>query len=294
MKVSKTISRLIISRLLLITGILTLCFQLVIFNSAAQYTKLLDFDGAANGRIPGVSLLYDGTFLYGMTGLGGTNNQGTIFKIMPDGTGYVKLLDFDGALKGSFPRGSLISDGTFLYGMTNGGGANNRGTIFKIMPDGNGYVKLLDFAGTANGSSPGGSLISDGTFLYGMTSVGGTSNIGIIFKIMPDGTGYAKLLDFAGAANGSEPQGSLVSDGTFLYGMTEIGGTNNLGTIFKIMPDGTGFVKLLDFTGAANGSKPKGSFISDGTFLYGMTSSGGTNGLGTVFKYSLSQNFITQ
>ncbi|MFA5781945.1 MAG: choice-of-anchor tandem repeat GloVer-containing protein, partial [Bacteroidales bacterium] len=247
--------------------------------------------GAANGSYPYGSLISDGTFLYGMTRNGGTNNLGTLFKIMPDGTGYSKLLDFAGAANGSYPYGSLISDGTFLYGMTSKGGTNDSGTVFKIMPDGTGYSKLLDFAGEANGSYPWGSLISDGTFLYGMTQFGGTNNLGTLFKIMPDGTGYSKLLDFAGAANGSYPRGSLISDGTFLYGMTSYGGTNNRGTLFKIMPDGTGYSKLLDFTSAANGIYPRGSLISDGTFLYGMTSHGGTGNLGTIFKYCTPVTF---
>ena len=50
------------------------------------------------------------------------------------------------------------------------------------------YTKLLDFSGTTNGELPQGSLISDGTFLYGMTSQGGTNDMGVIFKIKPDGT----------------------------------------------------------------------------------------------------------
>src|SRR3990172_3659933 len=101
------------------------------------------------------------------------------------------------------------------------------------------YSKLLDFDGT-NGNEPYGSLISDGTFLYGVTQGGGTSGMGTIFKIKPDGTGFSNLYNFAGAANGSYPKGSLISDGTFFYGMTSRGGTNDSGTIFKIMPDGTG------------------------------------------------------
>jgi len=250
----------------------------------AQYTKLLDFAGATNGIIPEGSLISDGTFLYGMTSQGGTNGQGTIFKIMPNGTGYVKLLDFDGGITGSYSSGSLIFDGTFLYGMTGAGGTNGRGTIFKIMPNGSGYEKLLDFVDTINGSYPFGSLISDGTFLYGMTSEGGTNDKGTIFKIMPNGSGYVKLLDFVDTTNGSHPRDNLISDGTFLYGMTSRGGTNELGTIFKIMPNGTGYLKLLDFVDVSNGSYPNGNLISDGTFLYGLTVEGGTNSLGTIFK----------
>ncbi len=257
---------------------------LLTISVSAQHTKLLDFTGTANGDEPWGSLISDGVFLYGMTSKGGSNDQGTIFKIKPDGTQYTKLLDFSSASTGGFPFGSLVSDGTFLYGMTEGGGTNNLGVIFKIKSDGTGFVKLLDFAGTANGSEPYGSLFFDGTFLYGMTTSGGTNNVGTIFKIMPDGTGYTKLLDMAATANGSYPNGSLISDGTFLYGMASEGGTSNEGTVFKINKNGTGFIKLLNFTGAANGSNPFGSLLYDGTFLYGMTYSGGTINDGTIFK----------
>ena len=54
-------------------------------------------------------------------------------------------------------------------------------------------------------------LIFDGTYLYGMTANGGANSDGVIFKILPDGTSYNKLLDFSGAANGQNPFGSLVS-----------------------------------------------------------------------------------
>jgi uncharacterized repeat protein (TIGR03803 family) len=257
---------------------ITFCLQ-----TNAQLTTILNFAGFSNGNHPQGSVISDGTYLYGMTSGGGATSMGTIFKIMPNGTGYVNLLNFSGTADGSQPYGSLYYDGSFLYGMTATGGATNNGVIFKIKPDGTGYIDLLDFAGTTNGGGPRGSLISDGVFLYGMTIGGGANSMGTIFKIMPNGTGYTKLLDFAGATNGKLPHGSLYYDGTFLYGMTQQGGANDLGTIFKIKPNGTGYLKLLDFTGT-NGSYPAGSLITDGTFLYGMANSGGTNVDGVIFK----------
>lgn len=248
----------------------------------AQCTKFYDFD-SINGSTPLGSLIFDGTFMYGMTLFGGTNDLGIIFKIKPDGTGFSKLLDFAGSTNGSNPWGSLISVGTFLYGMTPGGGTNNKGVIFKIQPDGTGYSKLHDFIGT-DGSSPNGDLFSDGTFLYGMTSNGGANGYGVVFKIMLDGTGYSKLIDFAGTSNGSYPHGSFISDGTFLYGMTNGGGLSNYGTIFKIKPDGTGYSKLLDLTGTANGKYSGSTLISDGTFLYAITRNGGINNMGVIIK----------
>src|SRR5947207_2650223 len=137
-------------------------------SSFAQYTKLFDFAANANGGNPHGDLISDGTYLYGMAVDGGTYSSGTLFKITPNGSGFIKLMDFTGS-NGSKPLGSLISDGTFLYGMSFGGGSYGTGTLFKIRTDGSGYLKLLDFAGSTNGSYPEGSLIYDGTFLYGMT-----------------------------------------------------------------------------------------------------------------------------
>jgi len=120
----------------------------------AQYTKLLDFNGTVNGSYPYGSLISDGTYLYGMTYEGGANDLGTVFKIQISNNSYTKILDFAGAENGSYPQGSLISDGTYLYGMTSEGGANSSGTAFKIQISNNAYTKIMDFAGTANGSNP--------------------------------------------------------------------------------------------------------------------------------------------
>lgn len=268
-----------------------LLFSLVLsiwfHQSFAQFTKLLDFENISKGTYPYGTLYSDGDFLYGMTSIGGAHNFGTLFKVKHDGTEFTKLLDFDGANNGRNPYGNVISDGTYLYGMTNNGGANDMGTIFKIKPDGTAYTKLLDFEGTTNGRNPWGSLIANGNELYGMTFSGGSNSMGTVFKILSDGSGYTKLLDFAGLTNGRNPRGSLFFDGTYLYGMTSVGGSENFGTLFKLLPNGTGYLKLLDFDSITNGRNPYGNVISDGTYLYGTTSGSGTNSssnFGTIFK----------
>ena len=254
-------------------------------NSNAQYTKLFDFLDAPSGRTPNGSLISDGTFLYGMTSLGGDNGYGTIFKIKPDGSNFVKLLDFNGVLNGREPIGSLYYDGSFLYGVTQRGGTNNFGTVFKIMPDGSGFQKLKDFTGMPDGWRPKFcTLISDGTYLYGTTIAGGAYDFGAVFRIKPDGSGYSIILNISGGANGENIYGSVIFDGTHLYGMTELGGSNGVGTIFKILPDGTGYTKLFDFQSVQSGSAPLGSLYLEGGFLYGMTSLGGANNKGVIFK----------
>ncbi len=247
------------------------------------FANLLDFNYTTKGGFPYGSLLYDGTFLYGMTSQGGSNSSGTIFKIMPNGTGFVKLFEFDHATSGGNPRGSLFSDGTFLYGMTTYGGPTDSGTIFKIMPDGTGFVKLLDFDGSSTGGNPLGDFISDGTFLYGMTFYGG-NNFGTLFKIKPDGTSFSRVFDFNNSSSGSYPKGTLVYDGTFLYGTTSQGGTNFSGTLFKIKPDGSSFTKLMDSVEGSGGFSPEGTLILNGTSLIATKPSGGSSGLGRIYK----------
>ncbi len=205
---------------------------------------------------------------------------------------FSKIFDFAGDSIGKQPYGSLYSDGTFLYGMTSSGGAYNWGTIFKVKPDGTGYVNLHSFAyQTIDGQTPQGSLISDGTFLYGVAQNGGAFLGGVLFKIMPDGTGFTILYQFHFNQE-MFPAGTLLYDGTSLYGLSTGGsgsgyGNYDRGTVFKINPDGSGYTNLHYFAGS-DGSYPRGSLISDGTYLYGTTFYGGSSpdwsGCGTAFK----------
>ena len=264
--------------------LIAIIFVLRCATSTAQFTKLLDFSGTINGQFPYGSLISDGTYLYGMTNYGGSNDLGTVFKIMPDGTGFSKLLDFTGIANGKRPHGSLLYDGVYLYGTTSSGGLNDFGTLFKIKPDGTDYVKLINFSNVSSGNSPFGTLVTDSVFLYGTTAFGGINSNGTLFKIKKDGTDFEKLLDFANLLTGANPWDSLYFDGTFLYGTTQYGGSSNNGVIFKIKTDGTEFTKMYDFGGSNNGKNPFGTLISDGSFLYGTTRQGGTANKGTLFK----------
>lgn len=198
---------------------------------------------------------------------------------------YTKLVDFDGTLKGSFPVGSLTLSGSTLYGMTNNGGISGYGIIFKMNTDGSGFVKLLDFTGANNGIGPTASLTLLDNVLYGTTYSGGANNKGVAFKINTDGTGFVKLVDFDGVNKGGYPSGSLVLSDHVLYGMTELGGVNNEGVIFKVNTDGSEFTKLMDFNRSNHGAAiPYGSLTLSGNVLYGLTSEGGLHNVGVVFK----------
>jgi uncharacterized repeat protein (TIGR03803 family) len=93
------------------------------------------------------------------------------------------------------------------------------------------------------------------------------------------------IYGFNGGADGKYPAlGRLVQgrDG-LLYGVTWFGGTNNLGTVFKVTSSGVETV-LYAFDGT-HGAGPQGGLVlgTDGNF-YGTTSAGGAEGLGTLFR----------
>ena len=254
----------------------------------ASESQLYSFS-YGDGAAPFASLIQgsDGNF-YGTTESGGTSGVGTVFRVTPGGVESVLHSFTNAGGDGASPFSSLVvgSDNNF-YGVTEYGGANSQGAVFKITPAGVETV-LYSFAGSAQGDAgtPQANLIlaSDGNF-YGTTLLGGANNAGAVFKITAAGA-ETTLYSFTQAAGGSVFPNGLTQggDGNF-YSTTQFGGTSNSGTVFKITPTGVGTV-LYSFPNSGTvGEYPEGGLIqgSDGNF-YGTTNAGGSTNNGTVFK----------
>jgi uncharacterized repeat protein (TIGR03803 family) len=263
-------------------------FKLNLDGSGYRVIKRLA--GANDGANPYGSLLQatDG-LLYGTTELGGAYGEGVVFKLNLDGTGYGVLTNFSNAIGHECLAGLLQGSDGALYGTTVSGGTGGHGTLFKLNLDGTGYKVLNNFSG-GNGANPWAPVIQglDGA-LYGTTLSGGNYNAGTVFRVNPDGSGFALLKQFTGInGDGKYPEGALVqvSNG-ILYGTTSGGGANppGVGTVFQLNPDGTGYVVLRRFgQDSYDGTLPTAGLIqgSDGT-LYGTTSSGGRYQNGTIY-----------
>jgi len=253
------------------------------------FALLHSFAGkAGDGADPYESLVLSGSTLYGMTRNGGAADRGTVFKIDTDGAGFALLHSFAGGPgDGAFPSSSLAVSGSTLYGMTRDGGAAHRGTVFKVEMDGTAFALLHSFSGSSSdGAYPFSSVAVSGSTLYGTTTYGGAADLGTVFKMGTDGTGFALLHSFAGApGDGGTPYASVVVSGSTLYGTTRIGGATGRGTVFKVDTDGTGFALLRSFAGGAgDGAWPYPSVLLSGSTLYGTTYEGGAADHGTVFK----------
>ena len=172
-----------------------------------------------------------------MTPEGGLLNRGVVFNINTDGSGFQVLRTFESFSTGCSPQGTATLEGTVLYGTTLFCGAFSRGVVFAMNTDGTGYQVLHDFAGGAgDGDYPYfNRLVLCASTLYGMTALGGAPDLGVVYSVGTDGTGFQILHEFGGGAGGGQyPAGSLAQDGTALYSMTWEGGALNWGVLFKL------------------------------------------------------------
>jgi len=265
--------------------------------ATAMYTKKVDFIGE-NGLSPEGSLVLAANGkMYGMTSDGGTNNAGVLFEYDPATSVFIKKLDFNYTTTGGNPNGSLVLAGNGkLYGMTAYGGVNDKGVIFEYDPATNIYTKKIDFSSGIGGYQPEGDLMqATNGKLFGMTRLGGTHDLGVIFEYDIATNTITKKVDFTGA-NGSSPTGNLVqAPNGKLYGVTERGGANTIGVLFEYDPATNVYAKKLDFNGTTNGGTPNGSLeLSSNGKLYGFTTSGGANNFGVLFEYDAATNTYTK
>jgi uncharacterized repeat protein (TIGR03803 family) len=286
--------------------------------SARAYSEkvLYSFPDQQAGETPNGTLARDKAGnLYGTTVGGGDSNAGTLFKLAPDGT-FETLYNFcslDGCAdgEGSIPGPILI--GKNLYGVTDGGGANGKGTIYSFSLKTRQLTTLYNFD-WSYGVYPNGGLIADASGnLYGTTVNGGTAvnaqcngaqGCGVVFEFSTTGT-YSILYSFTGQnGDGANPIASLYRDAVGnLYGTTQYGGNTGCqscgggGTVFKLTPAGQETV-LYDFPNGGPGPwSPWGGVTLDANGnLYGTTFWGGSTGCdgfgcGAVFEITASGQY---
>ena len=283
----------------------TLCFVFAVcvasaFPAHAQnFTRLVKFNGA-NGEGPAYGSLtqgLDGNF-YGTTYLGGLNNGGELFKITPNGkvTTIYSFCPGVGCLDGSLPGDTLLQafDGNF-FGTTTEGGASNYGTIFKATPSGV-LTTLHEFCSEANcadGVVPVFGLIQgiNGNF-YGATTTEVAGISGTIFEITPSGqlTTFYTFCALSNCLDGAGASGALIlgTNGNF-YGVTGSGGSQKVGTIFRVTADGK--LTTLHSFHKTDGEFPNTLLQAADGSLYGTTEYGGVNGMGVIFKLTQSGQF---
>jgi len=292
------------------------------------YTKstIYSFGPNPDANMPLGTLVLDTKgALYGVTQYGGTQNDGAVFKLTPEKSGYSEsvIYSFRNGADGDFPQAGLAIDKQgALYGTTFYGGIGTCdggcGTVFKLSPSGSGYDEsiLYTFKDWTDGVYPFAAVTLDESTgaIYGTTWWGGAYHDGAVFKLTPSGSGYDESILYSfnhkgnHGKNGVEPEGQLLlRPGGALYGTDFIGGGGcsgiGCGSVFELKPSGAGysFKYIYNFLKPIEGAEPEFSgLIADASgALYGSTRSGGSKtncydggpggalGCGTVFKLVL-------
>ena len=299
--IGSTTFRLIIA----VTAVILLAALTTSPAQAQTLTVLHTFTGGSDGYEPyaGVTLDPQGR-IYGTTIQGGTHFDGVVFRLVREGQGW--------ALSPIYSFGSQDHDGInpvsrvifgpggLLYGTTPTGGAGDGGTVFSLQPPATACKAVLcpwvetilySFTGGADGGDP---LYGDLCFdqagnIYGTTAGGGSSNLGVVFKLAPSGSGWTEsvIWNFTGDSDGGVPTAGVIFDNAGnLYGTTSAYGSHYSGTVYELSPTQSGWSEttLYSFTGDT-GAGSGGLIMDAHGNLFGIT--GGLDG-GTGAAYELT------
>lgn len=207
------------------------------YQSGSAAKTEFTFTGIA-GHVPGSlpsSRLFKSSqgALWGTTEKGGTDDHGTIYKVVeshvPTFTSVASFTGSGGARPGSRPNGPLMEDGAgFLWGTTAEGGAGGKGTVFKVKISDGAFTTVATFGSEhymVKAATPKTGLTADGRgYLWGTTSAGGQAGYGVIFRLELATENVEIMFEFTGSqpqVPGMTPSSPLLlhSDGN-LYGTT--------------------------------------------------------------------------
>jgi uncharacterized repeat protein (TIGR03803 family) len=274
-------------------------FSLTPHGSGYTERVLFSFDGK-DGETPGgtIALGAHGD-IFGDNVAGGAYGDGTVFELLPKGTGYTEkvLHNFTGGTDGDQPIGTPVLDSHGdVFGVTQFGGTGGIGVVYEMKASPTGYSErvLHNFPNIGGVAQAGLTLASNGT-LYGTNyGAGETHQDGYVFRIQLRKTGpvFTDLFNFHGK-DGSTPYAPVTVDSHtgVIYGTTQYGGTRNDGTVYSLTPSGKGYTErvLHSFGAGQTGFAPEGAVLrTAGGDLFSTTSVGGIRchgiGCGTVFE----------
>ena len=296
---------------------------LYIYNLSAQtYSILVNFGngGGVTGSNPQTlplvaNITYDvgdgatitKPMLFGTCTTGGTNGQGTIYSYdINSGQFNYQFYDFGNTTNdGSKPIGNLAisNDLTTIYGTCyQGGNAYNGGILYSCVVNvdqtaATSYTILYNFnASNSTGHNPSGGVTyyNNGTnqTLYGNTFYDGNTNSGVLFSYLLNTSTYTNL---AGFVYNTRPKSCVYYNptGNLLIGTTSVGFSGSGGSIYTYILTSSTLSNIYQFKCTYNGynllSTP--CFNTDNTLIYGSTSSGGSDGGGTVFSQMINSPY---
>lgn len=262
------------------------------------------FTNGADGGVPQAGLTFDQAGnLYGTASNGGSNRNGTVFKMALHGSSWVfmPLYSFRGETDGGGPFARVVfGPNGSLYGTT-----ENYNSVYNLRPPTNfsrNFLQEWDHTvlyqnQNSNDFLPANSDVvfdSHGN-VYGASIVGGDPSCypgcGFIYELTPSGGNWTEMTIYSFGGTGFEGEPEAVNFGSSgnLYGVTYASGANSQGSVFELIPSGSIWLEntLYSFS-YDTGSGPQAGLIADAEGNFYGTTSAVPNGSGTVFELSPS------
>jgi len=208
----------------------------------------------------------DANWLYGVTYSGGSANQGALYRIQKDGTGFTTLSNFTSNV-GAKPNPFYHTDGIIYFGEGSTISKYNTATGLVLSIPAFGYLESRNLHVDAN------------DWIYFVAQNFPSQ----LIRMRTDGSNWTVLHTFNTATEGNNGiPGVTEIPGDSLFGVQVYGGANDGGTIYSVFKDGSDFTVHHQFT-AATGINPESKLVYFDGKLFGTTSQGGDHGKGVLF-----------
>lgn len=236
---------------------------------------------------------YGEEWCFGSTYGGGELNNGSVYRVKPDGSGFQTIASFD-LSNGLIPAQSpaMNSSRTALFGVTTQAGDSGLGVIYTVDLATNALSEVASLSPNVTGTTPQGSVIIQDGVLYGQTGQNGGNQGGAIWSMTIGNTQSLKQLHsfaYGSTTDAAIPFGALSynpNDG-LLYGQAFNGAANGIGGLYSLNPDGTNYQLRYSFSEATGGMPQMGSpLIAGDGLIYSNQWLGGANGFGTILAFN--------
>ena len=269
--------------------------------TAGVSTTIFTFSQPGNNPVAALLQASDGN-LYGTTESGGATDDGTVFQVTLTGS-FAPLADFNFATTGSRPIAPVVQDpttGNFFVTTFTGGPnfdpvLNLGGAIDSLaLPSASASSSLVHEAllGDPGEEAPPEEESPDDIIQKILLTIFGIDNTKIGFAEQQLGLEYSfhppPTIPGGNAVSALVRPDATATTGTSttpIFGVGAFGGDNNEGVFLDFNSDGSINTSYSFGDQTTDGSGPESKVVSDSSGnLYGTTVSGGTAGLGTIYK----------
>ena len=192
-----------------------------------------------------------------------------------------------------------VSAQTYMYGTTSEGGANNKGTIYRVDENGENFEKVFDFSTSTGGTPYSGLTLGDNGKLYGFTTAGGqvvnagaSLVLGSFYEFDPLTSTFnvIEYIDDKSIFGNDFRSSPTKGNNGMLYFSSENIDFADQQSVISSYDVNTNTLTVLDTLSADNKIQSKLLFATDNK-LYATTYSGGT-GSGSIVQFDLSNNTL--